>query len=133
MAVMTSPAFNVCLSQPLTAEYFLFEPPTFHVSTVPLAWTSRVIITCGSAQLYAVTVPVTVTGLARSTGHSWCASNGLAAARNPITYSASVLCIRMDSSGPYPLEEYQSRVRSDRGFAGRDNGAASPDLGSTRH
>jgi hypothetical protein len=51
----------------------LFEPPTIHFSMVPLAWTSSAIVTCGSAQVYAVTVISVV----RSTGQSWCASDGL--------------------------------------------------------
>ena len=86
--MMTSPGFNVCLSQPLTAEFFLLEPPTFHFSMVPLAWTSSAIITCGSAQINAVTVPVTVICFVRSTGQSWCASNELAATSVPIALSA---------------------------------------------
>ena len=55
---MTSPGFNVFLSQPLAAMNFGLEPPTFHFSMVPLAWTSSAIITCGLAQVNAVTVPV---------------------------------------------------------------------------
>jgi hypothetical protein len=86
---MTSPGFNDFLSHPQAAMNFGLEPPTVHFSMVPLPWTSSAIITCGLAQVNAVTVPCTVTRFDRSTGHSWCASNGLTATMVPITPNAN--------------------------------------------
>ena len=63
----------------------------------------------------------------------------------PLTQNHAVEPVKT-FGGLYPLEEYEARVVSDRGSAGRDNpgipgapargggsGAASPELGSTYH